>query len=302
MDSATEGAKRPPRVLIVDDDPSVVKFLRDRCTKTGLEVREASNGLQALIMARRDPPDVLIIDVHTPELDGLSVCSTLLGPGRKPINVIVVSGLMEAETCERVESFGGSFVQKGSDLWKSVREALGRCLPGVEFEIEPPQSALVAPPREQPLVLVIEDDENVGNFIASRLRNWRVDAILAPDGRRGYQIAVREHPSLVISDCFMAGADINFFLWRLRTTPGFERTPVLAMTGYELEKPAEENLLKGPFGLRGVEQIFKKPLDINLLFAACQKYCVLKYQPATDRRHGAESVSPGGGGRSMAGI
>jgi DNA-binding response OmpR family regulator len=52
--------------LIVDDDPAVVDFLRAPFIKAGFEVREASIGLQALVMARRDRPDVLIVDVNIP--------------------------------------------------------------------------------------------------------------------------------------------------------------------------------------------------------------------------------------------
>ena len=93
-----------PKALIVDDDPAVVDFLRARFIKMGFEVREASIGLQALVMAWRDRPDVLIVDVNIPDLDGLSLSSTLLGPGNKPLDVIVVSGLSKSETIERCES------------------------------------------------------------------------------------------------------------------------------------------------------------------------------------------------------
>jgi CheY-like chemotaxis protein len=281
MYDAQAVSRRRPRALIVDDDPAVVKFLHDRCVSMGLEVQGASNGLQALIMARRDPPDVLIIDVHIPELDGLSLCSTLLEPGRKSIDVIVVSGSAETQTMERCRSLGASYAPKGPKLWKAVRAVIKEIFPGIAVDIEEPKNAMSTKVRERPLVLVIDDDPDIGKFLISRLRKCGVDAVLAADGRQGYQIAVRETPSVVISDYFMPMADINFFLWRLRSTPGFEKTPVFAMTGYDLDEQAEKSLTGGVFGRRGVERIFKKPLNIDELFVAVQRYCALKYQRAS---------------------
>jgi CheY-like chemotaxis protein len=102
-----------------------------------------------------------------------------------------------------------------------------------------------------------------------------IEALLAPDGRQGYQIAVRDKPSVIISDYFMPTADINFLMWRLRSTPSTERIPVFAMTGQNLDRIDAESLTRGPFGRRGVDRIFKKPLNIEELFVSIQKYCAL---------------------------
>src|SRR5581483_525513 len=157
--------RKAPVALIVDDDPVIVKFLRERCVKMGLEVREATNGLQALLAARRDPPDVLIVDVNMPQLDGLSVCSKLLDPSGKNIDVIVISGYADAETAERCESFGATYAAKGPQMWNAVRSALTNIFPGIAVQIEEPVKSKQAGARERPLILVIDDDQDVSNFI-----------------------------------------------------------------------------------------------------------------------------------------
>jgi CheY-like chemotaxis protein len=270
--------KKPRKALIVDDDPVVVKFLRDRCVRMGLEVQEASNGLQALVMARRDPPDVLIVDVHLPELDGLSLCSTLLRPNRKGIDVIVVSGYSESETAQRCESFGATYATKGPQLWTTVRSALKQIFPGMTVDIPGTGSPPSIRVRERPLILVIDDDSDVGEFLVTRLRKCGVDAILAADGQEGYQIAFREKPSVIISDYLMPKGDLSCFLLKLRGQPGFNKIPVFAITGHNLDRATEEDLIRGFFGQRGVERIFKKPFDIDELFLAIQKHCALKYR------------------------
>jgi CheY-like chemotaxis protein len=279
MSNASAVSKKPPKALIVDDDPAVVQFLRKRCAAMGLEVQEASNGLQALVMVKRDPPDVLIIDVRMPELDGLSLCSTLLQPDRKSIDVIVVSGSAELETQERCEGLGATYAFKGPELWNTVRAAIKRIFPGIDVDVREPETASTPKLRTRPLVLVIDDDPDVGEFLASRLRKCGADVALAPDGRQGYRLAVREKPTIIISDYFMPGANIDFLLWRLRSTPATENIPVFAMTGYELDAPTQRGLLNDPSGRRWVEQIFRKPLNIDELFLAMQKHCVLEYTP-----------------------
>jgi CheY-like chemotaxis protein len=277
---SSEARTRRPRVLIVDDDPAALKFLTDRCHKMGVEVQTAANGLQALIMARRTRPDALIVDVHMPELDGLSLSSRLLEPNQPAIDVIVVSGRSDAESLDRADSLGAAFVRKGPALWTSIQSHFNEIFPGMSVE-----AAAEAPPpraklRERPLVLIIDDDPDVGRFLTTRLQKCGVDVRFTTDGRQGYHIAVREKPAVILSDYFMPEADINFLLWRLRSTPAIEQIPVLAMSGRELDKVTAEGLMKGQFGRRGVERILRKPLDIEL-FAELKKYCALDYTPST---------------------
>ena len=81
-----------PRMLIADDDPSIVRLLADHCARMGFNVDTAANGIQALLKASRTKPDIILMDVNMPEVDGLSACGHLLGPDRAPVNVIVSSG------------------------------------------------------------------------------------------------------------------------------------------------------------------------------------------------------------------
>src|SRR6202049_1976607 len=84
-------SEETPRMLIADDDPSIVRLLADHCARMGFDVDTASNGIQALLRAARFKPDILLIDVNMPEVDGLSVCARLVDSDRKPVNVIVIT-------------------------------------------------------------------------------------------------------------------------------------------------------------------------------------------------------------------
>ena len=205
-----ERNRRRPRVLIVDDDPAALKFLTDRCQKMGVAVQTASYGLQALSMARQTRPDVLIVDVHLPDLDGLSLCSRLLDPNQPGIDVIVVSGYSDVKSSDRCQNLGAHFVPKGPALWASVESSLHEMFPGMSVEVarEAPQPD--AKLRERPLILVIDDDPHVGRFLGTRLRKCGVDVIFATDGRQGYDVAAREKPSVILSEYFMPVAHHQF--------------------------------------------------------------------------------------------
>lgn len=68
---------RKSRILVVEDDPSVVVFLTDLLEFMGYDVRTAQNGLEALRQVREEPPDLIVLDVMMPELDGYEVCRQL---------------------------------------------------------------------------------------------------------------------------------------------------------------------------------------------------------------------------------
>ena len=98
------------RMLIVDDDPSVVRLLADHCARMGFDIETASNGIQALTMASRTRPDILVIDVNMPEMDGLSVCTQLLDP-KRALNVIVITGSRNPATLELCEGLGAHYAR-----------------------------------------------------------------------------------------------------------------------------------------------------------------------------------------------
>ncbi len=69
------------RVLVVDDDPPLRRMLTRSLNAEGFEVTAAADGGAALIAAERSAPDVIVLDVALPAIDGLSVCRRLRGKG-----------------------------------------------------------------------------------------------------------------------------------------------------------------------------------------------------------------------------
>ena len=74
------------RILVVDDEPSIVDSVATSLRYEGFEVDEATNGRAALAAAQERPPDLIVLDVMLPDLDGFEVTRRLRGDGiRVPI-------------------------------------------------------------------------------------------------------------------------------------------------------------------------------------------------------------------------
>jgi DNA-binding response OmpR family regulator len=77
MQMSPTPATRPTRVLVVDDEPPIVELVRGYLEREGYEVLSAPDGPRALELARAASPDVLVLDVLLPGLDGIEVCRQL---------------------------------------------------------------------------------------------------------------------------------------------------------------------------------------------------------------------------------
>jgi DNA-binding response OmpR family regulator len=72
-------------VLVVDDDEKILKFLRVNLAREGWHITTASDGGEALQIVERDPPDLIILDIMMPTIDGFEVCERLRQWSQVPI-------------------------------------------------------------------------------------------------------------------------------------------------------------------------------------------------------------------------
>jgi two-component system alkaline phosphatase synthesis response regulator PhoP len=75
----------PRKILIVDDEPKIVEICRDYLHAAGYEVITAGDGPGGLALARRESPDLVVLDLMLPEMDGLDVCRALRRESDVPI-------------------------------------------------------------------------------------------------------------------------------------------------------------------------------------------------------------------------
>lgn len=101
----------PPRLLIVDDDPELLVLLADQLRADGYEVQTARNGEEALRRLQQAWPDLLIVDLVMPQMDGLTLAREIKAQADLPI--IVLSAIDAGDSkADLLEEFAEDYVTK----------------------------------------------------------------------------------------------------------------------------------------------------------------------------------------------
>ena len=120
------------KILIADDDPQILRALKVTLGAHGYEIHTASDGREALDVAMTQHPDLVMLDLGMPRLDGVEVIAGLRGWSTAP--VLVVSGRTDAaDKVEALDAGADDYVTKPFDmeeLLARVRSAIRRAGPG----------------------------------------------------------------------------------------------------------------------------------------------------------------------------
>jgi serine phosphatase RsbU (regulator of sigma subunit) len=99
-----EGIGQPASILVVDDAPANLQVLTGMLKERGYKARPVPSGKLALLAARKDPPDLILLDINMPEMNGYEVCESLKADDQlKGIPVIFISAL--TESLDKVKAF-----------------------------------------------------------------------------------------------------------------------------------------------------------------------------------------------------
>ncbi len=85
-------------ILVVDDEPKIVRLARDYLERNGFRVLPVYDGVSALAAARQEKPDLIVLDLNLPQMDGLDVCRSL----RRESNVPIIMLTARAEEMDRL--------------------------------------------------------------------------------------------------------------------------------------------------------------------------------------------------------
>ena len=115
----------PRRILIVDDEPHMLRLAELSLRGGEFEIRKASNGLQALAAVRECKPELVIMDVQMPEMDGLQALHILMAdPETASLPVIMLTARGHQLTRQEAESIGAkAFLTKPFSPTQLLAEA-----------------------------------------------------------------------------------------------------------------------------------------------------------------------------------
>jgi DNA-binding response OmpR family regulator len=115
-------------VLVVDDEPKTAKIARDYLESSGFQVSTAANGVDALAAARHERPDLVVLDLNMPGMDGLDVCRALRRESDVPI-IMLTARVEETDRLIGLELGADDYITKPfspRELVARVRAVLRR--------------------------------------------------------------------------------------------------------------------------------------------------------------------------------
>ncbi len=129
-DHTTIISRAMSKVLIADDDPTILMLLRVNLEMEGHEVVSAANGSEAIETAREEVPDLVILDVMMPGMDGWEACKQMREfPALSNVPIIFLSARAQETDIQRGQAYGAEYVTKPFDP-PALMETVARVLTG----------------------------------------------------------------------------------------------------------------------------------------------------------------------------
>ena len=219
------GKYSPPTVLIVEDDSANLESLREVLADAGYQPLAATTGRQALAMARRHHPNIILLDLVLPDMEGWSVLGDLkTDTVLSQIPVVILSATDEVQH--------------------------GLVMGAADYLTKPydPETLLVALARHAHRggsdILVVEDDPASRELLADMLDDLNWPHREAANGREALERVAEKIPQLIFLDLMMPEMDGFSFLEKLRENPPWMKIPVVVVTAKELTTE-ERKFLRG---------------------------------------------------------
>src|SRR5437867_6308429 len=134
--TATRAGAQQPRILVVEDEPRIALFIQRALVQAGYRVDMVADGVSALAAAEAAPPDLVLLDVMLPGLDGMEVARRLRGKGGIPILMLTARDAV-TDRVEGLDAGADDYLVKPfalEELLARVRALLRRIAPNGDGE------------------------------------------------------------------------------------------------------------------------------------------------------------------------
>ena len=288
------------KILLIDDDPGISAAVMIRLQSAGYEIHSASNGKAGIQAAADQQPDVILLDIRMPEMDGFEVCRRLKSdPAVASIPVIFLSANVQDVARQRAAEVGGvAFLSKpfeASTVVATIEDAIEKtstARPSPKESNTPTQPTNDATPaadtQDKPTVLIADDDQNLLAALGARLENLGFNVVKATNGQLAIDLAKQAAPKLMILDVNMPSGDGFSVIKQMDHLTGLEDIPVIYMSGeekgHEFTQQSEclgaMTILRKPFEIQ--ELIDAISLVIPCLVMRCNRILYVRSQSSVD--------------------
>lgn len=216
--AAASADAQGPRVLVVDDDPDFRAKSGDDLIKAGFEVIEARGGKEGLKRAKEDKPDVILLDIVMPDLEGWTVLKALKKDPETtniPVILATIAGNEQLAATLGAEEVLAKPVETGE-----LVTALGRHF-GADVDGG---------------VLIVDDDASTRAYLSRIVRREGIKVKEAADGKEAIAAFGHCSPRLILLDLLMPEMNGFELLDQLRKLDEAKDVPVIVLTSKDLSK------------------------------------------------------------------
>ena len=266
LDGLHTRRKKISRVLVIDDDAFVRDLLERFLTREGFYADLADDGRQGIQLALELVPDVIVLDINMPNLDGWSVLRHLKNDEKTKNIPIIVLTMTDAR--ELSLSMGATdSVPKPIERNRFVETLLRHVR----------QASRIG----NGTVLVVEDDPINQDVLRATLEKEGLRVHIAENGQVALNILANIQPSLILLDLMMPVMNGFIFLERMRANPAWNNIPVVTLSAAELSNEQQTMLAHNAEAILD-KKAYSTPDLLQVLRHTVLKYVRKRNIPSTN--------------------
>ncbi|MBI5605349.1 MAG: response regulator [Deltaproteobacteria bacterium] len=256
-------------ILVVEDNLLNMKLVRNLLHLEGYQVLEAGDGEQGIGLAREHRPDLILMDIQLPGMDGLTATRQIKGDtALKHIPVVALTSYaMQGDEERAREAHCDGYIAKPIN----TRTFLDQIKGFWDKDNNPaPPLPLMGPIKHKNKILIVDDEPLNIKLLEAKLPREKYEVLKALSGKQAIEIAGAESPDLILLDIMMP--EMNGFevtRW-LKKNPETERIPIIQVTALD---GSEDKVM----GLEaGADEFLNKPVNTAELLARINSLLRLK--------------------------
>ena len=252
-------------ILVVEDNEFNLKLVRTLLLLDEYHVLEASDAETGIQLARDYRPDLILMDIQLPGLDGLEATRMIRkDPDIKDIPVVAITAhAMKGDEKKTLDAGCIGYIPKPIDT-RSFIDTVKQLKTGNT------QQAIKSNRPYRQRILLVDDDPMNLKLLASMLPKDKYDIITADNGTDGLEKTFKEHPDLILLDIMMP--DINGYdvTRKLKSDPETAHIPIMLVTALDGDEDKAMGLEAG------ADEFLNKPVNMSELRARVQSLLRLK--------------------------
>ena len=252
----------PDSVMVVDDDEFDLKQLTDILSTENIHTIVADGGNECLRLLKEYIPDILVLDLLMPEMNGFEVLDKVRSSAElKDLPVIIVTAKdLTSQERKLIEAKASSLLTKNESISKDLLPEIKRSLSEMH---NPKQIRSKKTMGSEPRILIVEDNEVTVIQIRKVLEKEHFIVDIASGGKQALEYMQYNRPDGIILDLMMPEVDGFEVLESIRSTKETKKIPVLILTAKDLTKKDLSELSNN-----NIQQLIQKgDVDIDgLLF------------------------------------